>query len=268
MKLYIPYSKIVPISQKFNQNFNTYYKSNGLSGHTGFDFVGQHQETIYASCDGYIYSDVNKDNKDLTKYRSVYQLVEDNGLVYEVSYGHLNEIFTKPKTEIKKGDPIGTQGATGNVFVGGVAPTLEQRKNGAGSHLHFQVRLCKPVDKVDKSKTYIRGANGIIKFKGKFLEIPYFDNGLNGCIDPEPFMVYKPATTGFIEDVFKPEELTQILKFGDRGTQVKLLQKKLGITPQDGIFGWRTELVLKHFQETNGLVPDGVCGKLTIAKLK
>lgn len=263
MKLYIPYEVVPPISQKFNQNFNTYYKTNGLSGHTGFDFVGRHKDIIYAATDGYIYSSVNKDNSDLTQFRAVYQLVEDNGLVYEICYGHLNDILIPDKVMVKKGEKIGTQGATGNVFVGGVAPSLEQREKGAGSHLHLQVRLCKPVDKIEKKKHYIRDSKGNLLYKGKYLEIPYYDNGVNGCIDPEPFMVYKSAIAG----LFSTEKLTLTLRFGDRGSQVKLLQRKLNISQVDGIFGKQTEFVLKHFQTVNGLVPDGICGKLTIAKL-
>lgn len=57
-----------------------------------------------------------------------------------------------------------------------------------------------------------------------------------------------------------------IIHKGSRGEVVKLMQKALGIGV-DGIFGDRTECVLKEWQRFNGLVVDGVCGPATFNKL-
>lgn len=52
------------------------------------------------------------------------------------------------------------------------------------------------------------------------------------------------------------------IKSGDRGSDVKELQTKLGITV-DGIFGPTTENAVEEFQLEHGLTPDGVVGPKT-----
>ena len=53
-----------------------------------------------------------------------------------------------------------------------------------------------------------------------------------------------------------------LLKKGDRGPEVKEVQKALEITA-DGIFGSGTEASVKKFQSENGLVSDGLVGNKT-----
>ena len=71
----------------------------------------------------------------------------------------------------------------------------------------------------------------------------------------------------------KGEEIfVQILKIGDGGAEVSLLQKGLvraGFGPLrlDGIFGPATERALQAFQKANGLRPDGIFGPLTESAL-
>ena len=57
-----------------------------------------------------------------------------------------------------------------------------------------------------------------------------------------------------------------LLKLGSKGSDVKLLQEKLGIVV-DGSFGPGTEAALKTWQAANGLEADGVAGPATLAKL-
>lgn len=64
---------------------------------------------------------------------------------------------------------------------------------------------------------------------------------------------------------------TTTLKRGSRGEDVKWLQQKLTekgylVGTIDGIFGTKTEQALKDFQ--TDVFVDGICGKLTIEKLK
>lgn len=52
------------------------------------------------------------------------------------------------------------------------------------------------------------------------------------------------------------------LRRGDKGDEVALLQKKLGITA-DGSFGPKTEAAVIAFQKSKSLEPDGICGPKT-----
>ena len=57
-----------------------------------------------------------------------------------------------------------------------------------------------------------------------------------------------------------------VLKLGNRGNEVKLLQEKLNLKT-DGIFGPLTEEAVKDFQMSNGLKVDGIAGANTLSKL-
>lgn len=63
-----------------------------------------------------------------------------------------------------------------------------------------------------------------------------------------------------------PYVFTKLLKYGMRGFDVKMLQQKLKITA-DGVFGNKTKQAVIQFQSTNNLVPDGIVGSKTNAKL-
>ena len=54
----------------------------------------------------------------------------------------------------------------------------------------------------------------------------------------------------------------EILKLGSKGDNVRLLQKKLGLTV-DGTFGPNTEKAVKEFQAKNNLTADGIVGNAT-----
>lgn len=53
-----------------------------------------------------------------------------------------------------------------------------------------------------------------------------------------------------------------VLKYGSRGDDVKLLQSKLHCI-EDGIFGKITEEAVKNFQKEHNLVVDGIVGQKT-----
>lgn len=253
LKIYSPYKGTCWTNQYFGQNANTYYSEGGLRGHTGIDFGQKFLAPLFASTDSYCYSVQNKDNKDLMRYRAVYTLIEDAGVWYELSYGHLIDIYATPKTFLKRGDPIGTEGNTGNVASGGKKVTATEKKNGSGkgSHLHLQLRLVKPVDVKEKGKKYLSDSKGLLKYLDKFWEVPNYENGYAGCVDPAPYWVNPPK-----------DLISQTLRYGMRGEQVKILQKKLGIET-DGIFGLQTELAVKAFQKKHKLTADGIVGKKT-----
>lgn len=63
-------------------------------------------------------------------------------------------------------------------------------------------------------------------------------------------------------------ELGRLLKPGRRGEAVKLVQNWLGVRNESGEYDEETERAVRKFQSENELDPDGIVGKLTIAKLK
>lgn len=55
----------------------------------------------------------------------------------------------------------------------------------------------------------------------------------------------------------------KVLKRGDVGEEVKILQKQLGGLDVDGIFGVLTEFAVRQFQKDNNLLVDGIVGAQT-----
>lgn len=58
-----------------------------------------------------------------------------------------------------------------------------------------------------------------------------------------------------------------VVKRGSTGTAVKEIQRLIGVSPADGIFGAGTEEAVKAWQRKNGLTADGIVGPATRAKM-
>lgn len=70
----------------------------------------------------------------------------------------------------------------------------------------------------------------------------------------------------------KAEKTPPTLRRGSRGDDVKKLQETLNALgydcgAADGIFGAKTEIAVRSFQQANGLAADGIAGKNTLALL-
>lgn len=186
--LYLPFP-LEALSQKFGENANPLYAGQGLKGHTAYDFAVPWGTPIHACVDGRVYSIMNKGNPDPEKYRAVFQLVQVWDIVYEVSYGHMNDIYVEPGQDVKAGDVIGTVGNTGAVYSNGVAVTKEARLAGShdGAHLHGpQVRPTRRV-KVTAGGQLLSDGFGVLRdAEGYYFEVLDYGNGENGCIDPGP----------------------------------------------------------------------------------
>lgn len=65
------------------------------------------------------------------------------------------------------------------------------------------------------------------------------------------------------KDVKGKEPSGGIVKEGDRGSLVKVIQKLLGGISSDGIFGPKTEQAVKTFQKNRELQQDGIVGQKT-----
>jgi len=78
--------------------------------------------------------------------------------------------------------------------------------------------------------------------------------------------VYRPVST-------PANPTAQLLRLGDRGPEVAQLQTRLSALgyytgPINGVFDQQTEFAVRQFQSANGLVPDGIVGITTWAKLR
>lgn len=172
------------LTQRFGENANDSYSAAGLKGHTSYDFYAPYNERLDACTDGLVYSVINKNNPDPERYRAVFQIVEAGGYLWEVSYGHMNEIHVQPNQYVYAGQQIGTVGNTGNVYENGVYVTKEARLAGSkkGTHLHGpQLRKCRWVSQPHGQLLY--DGYGPLKYKGGYVEILDYTNGYNGCVD-------------------------------------------------------------------------------------
>lgn len=183
LELYEPFTRNL-ITQGFAENAATYYKDNGLIGHPAIDYGVTCGTPIRNCIDGaFVYSLLNRDNPDLTRYRAVLTLKEVGGIVYEYIYGHMDRIDVSPGQTLSLGHVLGTSGNTGEVWSNGVKVT-KHRPGCPGGHLHAQLRTCKKVKKTTKGKQYLVDGLGIYKWDGYYLEILDFKNGTNGCVNP------------------------------------------------------------------------------------
>lgn len=257
------------LSQPFAANYNPSYKNGGLKGHTGEDYVLGFKKEINAVVTGEVFSILNEHNPNTTKYRAVFQLVDDGQFVYEVSYGHIDTALCEEGQVVTVGQPIATEGNWGTCYSGGKLVTPEEKPTGKGSHLHFQVRKCIKVKKRSSKKQYIRNSEGYVKLDGNFIEVVDYDNGYNGCVSPEPF--YQPDY-----------EFTRDLYLGCEGEDVRELQKflnKKGFTvapfgngskgKETTYFGYLTRYALIRYQRVNKIYPSiGYFGEITRAHIK
>jgi murein DD-endopeptidase MepM/ murein hydrolase activator NlpD len=174
-------------TQGFGENANTLYRGEGLKGHPAIDYDAFCGSRLLSAARALCYSTINKDNPDLSKYRAALFLYEEGDKVYEIIYGHMDEIYAVPGKTYDVGDVIGTTGNTGDVYTNGVK--VEKYRPGCpGGHLHFQVRECRKVTKMSRTKRYLSDGHGIYRKDGFYIEIVDYNNGYNGCIDPSPFM--------------------------------------------------------------------------------
>lgn len=178
-------------------------------------------------------------------------------------YMHLNEIADIDEgDELEKGELIGYVGNTGNA-------------SGGATHLHFEVR-----DNDIATDPYLR-LKSIFPLKDK---IEYLKDILRNTDDKNNFaesmvtLYRKELTQAQSLNITLPDSILEALlnktvlsvvrtlKIGSVGEDVKSLQVKLGILA-DGSFGPKTKAAVVTFQNSNGLVPDGIFGLKSFAIL-
>jgi murein DD-endopeptidase MepM/ murein hydrolase activator NlpD len=232
------------ITQGYGGNRNKLFYAS--AGHLGNDFVVGYGKPVLALAGGEVSRTLEVSDPRIG-YQSVYIIVKDEeGKMYQVSYGHLSKILVKKGDYVQVGDVIGLEGNGGNVFSGGKVVTDEERLNGStrGSHVHLAV---KPLDE-----------NG---------NVPYSNDDTKGTVDPALF--YPKEST--YDLLLKAFGVFKTLKRGSKGEQVQQAQVFLNLhgakLSTDGMFGIKTENAVKDFQEKNGLKPDAIIGKETWKKL-
>lgn len=199
LEVYLPFEKS-KISQRFGENANTLYASQGLKGHPAYDWDVPYATQV-PNCvpDAYCYSVLNRDNPDPQRYRAVCTLHEtETDLVYEIIYGHLSGIFAQIGHTYQPGDVLGLVGNSGPVFSGGREVTKAEKLKGsrAGSHLHGpQIRVCKKVSQRKKNRKYLYDAQGLLRRNGFYYEVVNYDNGYNGCVSLKDFSTERLAST-------------------------------------------------------------------------
>ncbi len=92
------------------------------------------------------------------------------------------------------------------------------------------------------------------------------NGGYNGLKDRQAHYAHALAVFGGEPGQPAPGDSSRALGIGDRGDDVKAMQKALGIHA-DGHFGPQTKRAVTAFQAQNGLVVDGVAGSKTLTLL-
>jgi len=105
----------------------------------------------------------------------------------------------------------------------------------------------------------------LLKSRGYSLTVDgYFGSGTESAV--KSFQSSKSLGADGIVGKNTWEALAVTVKQGSQGDAVRAVQTKLGITV-DGIFGTGTKAAVAEFQDSKGLVPDGVVGPNTWAAL-
>jgi len=163
----LPFKGNFRISQGFGQNFNNYYRDEGLKGHQGIDFATPIGTPIIAPCDGiviFISTDIRRGlgvtvmSDEIFKYNN-----QDCRL--SCVHWHLKEdsIVVKVGQKVKEGELLGLSGNTGQT---------------TGPHLHFSVS---PLSADGSRRELALG------------------NGYKGCIDATPYLEFPDLTLKFKE---------------------------------------------------------------------
>lgn len=197
LRVYLPYPKST-ITQRFGDNASPLYASQGLKGHTAYDW-GVPYGTPIPNCtpDAYCYSRLNEGDKNLMDYKAVFFIVETETGVYELSYGHLSGFVAEIGKTYQVGDTIGYVGNSGPVYVGQHEVTEAEKEAGshAGAHLHGpQIRVLQKVIKIQKGQQPIYSENGLLQLNGFYFIVPDYSNGYNGCVSMAAFSTETLAT--------------------------------------------------------------------------
>lgn len=242
------------LGQSFGGNSVATYKAGGLLGHTGVDNQCGYGTPIHAYFGNeYVYKVLTREKNDNQDgFTGVFTIVDNGTECFEFLYGHCNPSVTVGQI-LTKGEALGTEANNGEVYIPSgngtfTRITLAMQKAGdqRGAHRHDQKRILKKSKSWSAHKKYLSALGGGSFFKdGFYYEIPFYENGYNGCVN-------------FLLPLF-----TRDLFFGRTGYDVLCLQrflKKTGylqIEEPTEFFGKATLGAVMAFQKANGISPIG-----------
>ena len=163
------------IYQLYGENIDLYLKAISSRGHNGIDIAMSEGTPILAS-EGEVV-EVKDTPTGYGKHIRILTDPDEQGVYYELVFGHLKDIFVKIGMGVRNGQEIATMGNTGFV-ISGNTPYWNTAPAGKGVHLHFGVRECNLKD-TGFITTYSSGKTAYIK---------NYTNGLFGGIDPQLFI--------------------------------------------------------------------------------
>lgn len=161
------------ITQFFGENKELYLKAIGMPGHPGIDVYQPYGTPILAPYDGKITGVFfQEDNKIGGNQIDLFSEIQPDGLIYETIYAHCSKIIVQKGQQVKAGEKIGEVGNSGFVISGGIQYWQNSNPDNKGTHLHFGLRISKPLRPGDMESLVIQN----------------WDNGFHGWIDPLPFL--------------------------------------------------------------------------------
>ena len=168
-------------------------REGGKRSHKGFDmFVapGKTQVIVRAAHDGTVIAvddvDTHGTKRDLGGKTVT---IKDSKTGYESYYAHLSEILVQKGQQVKKGDPIGRTGDSGNAQGMINGPDKDGNWKNRGEHLHFQLKINGGI--VDP-ETAIDMGRGIVD-KGTVSEVRM------RSIEVDPINAYNETRENFYE---------------------------------------------------------------------
>ena len=189
------------IYQLYGENVELYLKAIGSKGHNGIDIAMPEGIPILASKGEVV------EVKDTPEgYGKHIRILTDpeNGVFYELAFGHLRNIIIKIGDKVEDGQQIAEMSNTGFVISGGTA-YWNTAPAGKGVHLHFGVRECSIQD-TGFITTYSSGKTAYVK---------NYTNDLFGYLDPQLFLkvsegLYLKTKLGLLSTIL--ELLKKLLK--------------------------------------------------------
>ncbi len=187
MKILYPIKNGV-ITQKYGANVDFYKQRFGVNGHNGIDIVSFHGDSLFCPEDSVVVRVYGSKAGSVSGGFGLYLLGnpdENQECNLWVLWHTMSNICVSFNQEVKQGDVVAYEGASGQVYVN-MNPVPDADKGNPpypGTHLHWGNMRVKtnPFPNI----TSVSDINRIsFEHNGMFFDILNQDNGFRGCVDP------------------------------------------------------------------------------------